>query len=161
MPPATDSKRFSSAEGYFASAKAEENAHTDLTPPALRIIKRREQLEARASIQSPSRLQQDDTSSARSKVPDYYEDTNFVPSQPTRPSSESKLKLSQLTICRLLSAKSLSDIAAPDDPEEAKSLEAAWDLKQRKISSNCLENLPIDHGLTELFARVSIPSEEQ
>jgi hypothetical protein len=160
VPSAADSKRFSSAEGYFPSSQAEHNAHEDLTPPALRIIKRREQIEARDSNESVARTPPEYYGSPRTKVPDYYEDTNFVADKTPEQSNDSEPKLSQPTIYQLLSAESLSDIPIPDDPEEAKSLEAAWSIKQRKISFNRLEDLPADHGLTELFARFRIPSEE-
>lgn len=149
----TDSKRFSGVKGYFKSFQAEETARRDLTPPALRIIKRREQIEARATNNSTP-------NTPTTRVPDYYEDTNYVPSHPAGQSDSPKLKLSRANLRRVLSAQSFSDIVIPEDSEEAESLESAWNIKQRKITHNQLEDLPSDHGLTELFARIRIPSEE-
>jgi hypothetical protein len=155
----SESKRFSSTEGYFESSKAEEQAHKDLTPPALRIIQRREQIEARLSSDSISHTPPEYYRSP-SKVPNYYEDISVPVRNRTIRPTESEPTLRQLTIHQLLSAQSLSDIPTPDDPEEAKCLEKAWTIKQRKISFNRLEDLPADHGLTELFARFRIPSEQ-
>lgn len=150
---AADSKRFSEVEGYFKSSQAEEAARRDLTPPALRIIKRREQIEARADNNPTS-------NTPTTKVPDYYEDTNYVPSHPAGPPDSPKLKLSQANLRRILSAQSFSDIVTPENPDEAESLESAWNIKQRKITHNQLGDLPSEHGLTELFARIRIPSQE-
>lgn len=101
-----DSKRFSTVEGFFGSPEEESKARRDLTPPALRIIKRREAIErkSKASISStPPELYRSPASSIvaskravedestleepatrKSSVPDYYEDTNFAPAVPTK-----------------------------------------------------------------------------
>jgi hypothetical protein len=172
VPIANDSNRFSTAPGYFATPQAEEQARRDLTPAALRIIQRRELIEARKSDIPISKSHPDSSRSSPASIPGYYEDTNFIPSNffvPDRvPEQATELglatkpepRLNPLTIHQLLSAQSFSEIPVPDDPEEAKCLERAWTLKQRKISSNYLDNLPADHGLTELFARFRIPHEE-
>ena len=161
VPSATDSKRSSSLKGYFSSSQDEEKAHRDLTPPALRIIKRREQLEACAKAESSEHTVPEGSDKPSGQVPDYYEDTDFVDKNITTCKDLPNLKLSSSTIRRLLSAQSLSEIATPENSEEAKEIEKAWGIKQRKISFNCLEDRPADHGLTELFARIRIPSEER
>lgn len=229
VPSTKDSRRFSTVKGYFKSPEDETHARRELTPPALKIIKRREALEARAKLESigttppeyysgssPTSASGDDKDHSirlrnrleQVKVPDYYEDTNFVePSIVSKPATVAvpdyyedtnivlpkrppfpivdrrklrvprkaahqrkpnididlttlpRLSLSAANTQHLVAAQSFSDLPVPPDPKEAQDLETAWEIKQRKISLNCLEDLPPEHGLTELFSALRIPPE--
>jgi hypothetical protein len=197
VPSTRETGRFSTVDGYFESPGEEEEAHSALTPAALRIFKHREALRAsnNSISQTPPELYNSDQSQlspgqlrsrlAHVQTPDYYEDTTFVepevPAQPTirvrrqnarcirgavqdviNPTALEQLqvKLDQRSIRKVISADSFSDIPQSPDPEQARELEKAWNIKQRKASLNSLENRPKDHGLTELFAQIRIPREE-
>jgi hypothetical protein len=203
VPSTSETGRFSTVDGYFESPGEEEEAHSALTPAALRIIKRREALRAsdNSISQTPPELYTSDQSQsspgqlrhrlAKIQTPDYYEDTNFVepevpvlPVQPEQPTirrhrqnvrrirgavqdvintealGQLQVKLDDRSIRKVISADSFSDIPQSSVPEQARELEKAWDIKQRKASLNSLENRPKDHGLTELFAQIRIPPEE-
>jgi hypothetical protein len=69
------------------------------------------------------------------------------------------LRLRESLYQKLLAAKSETDLPNPEDPEEAAQLERAWNIKQRKITRNCVADRDPEDGLTELFSLIRIPPE--
>lgn len=81
LPSGGKAARFSTAPGFFENPEEEKEARRDLTPPALRIIKRREEIER----QSKSKGGRAHKRQGRPKSAEYFEDTNFADKQPAPP----------------------------------------------------------------------------
>ena len=243
IPAGSETKRFSSAKGFFKSSTDESAARRDLTPPALRIIKRRQEIERKSREaaeagerdgaidryhQARSRKRQARLPEAPGylegttlvedhpnkegwsfeqayaeagicapsapKIPDYYEDTSFSAATPpisaapsaeiglarrrtlrtprrlTKPQPEEieaeaktlpRIRITQNLLQQLIKVDSFSRLPIPEDKEEAEDLATAWQIKERKISHNCIENRDPEHGLTELFDHIRLSPENR